>query len=729
MGHVGFDPSSVTPITGNLAVAWRMARAGLSVFPCDWRPKPDNQNSPTKRPLVKWASEATDDLEQILRWWARWPDALVGLPVGVHGLIVVDADRHGGPDGVAAFQSYISKHAMPDGVPIVETLSGGRHYYFAQPAGKALGNSKGALPAGIDVRGAGGFVIAPGTVWRDASYRDAGPQTVADAFEAGTVQVAPAWLVKLLEPAPEPPRSLPPRSPSPSSDRREEAYARAALDAECAEVASTGEGGRNTALNKAAFSAGTMIGAGWIGRGECESALIAAAAACGLKGWEARATIRSGINAGEKKPREPLDEAALATFYDPQPRRVIIENGVAADAETGEIIEVAEPAQPAKAQTLAATPFEWPDCASIPQRQWLYGRHLIRGFVSATISPGGVGKSSLTIAEALAMISGRPLLHGVAPTQPLNVWLWNGEDPIDELNRRVTAAAKHYGLTRDNCRGALFLDSGRTTRIVIAEMVRNSFMIIKPVVDEIKKIVADNRIDVIVIDPFVSSHRVSENDNNAIDAVVKEWATVADVTGCAIELVHHSRKTGGGEVTVEDARGASALISAARSARALNPMTDEEARSAGVESARAHFRVGNGKSSMAPADDAFSWFKIESVELGNGPDGGDNVGVVTEWRMPSAHKDVLTEHLRAVQEKLREGVWRESKKAKKWAGEAIAEILEFDMRDQSARETVEKLLYSWIKDGYLQVIESVDENRMKRKFIVPGRDIDFHNPE
>lgn len=369
MGHIGFDPSSVTPITGNLAIAWRIARAGLGVFPCDWRPKPDNPNGPTKRPLVKWASEATDDLEQILRWWAQWPDALVGLPVGAHGLIVVDADRHGGPDGVAAFQSYISKHGMPGDVPIVETLSGGRHYYFAQPAGKALGNSKGSLPAGIDVRGAGGFVIAPGTAWRDASYRDSGPQTVADAFEAGTVPVAPAWLVKMLEPAPEPPRSLPPRTSSLASDRREEAYARAALDAECAEVASTGEGGRNIALNKAAFSAGTMIGAGWIGRGECESALMAAAAACGLKGWEARATIRSGLNGGEKKPREPLGEAELAYFHNPQPRRVIVENGVAADAETGEIIET-KPAPTAppwrKKAPIDAAGWDVPDPTACP---------------------------------------------------------------------------------------------------------------------------------------------------------------------------------------------------------------------------------------------------------------------------------------------------------------------------------------------------------------------------
>ena len=50
-----------------------------------------------------------------------------------------------------------------------------------------------------------------------------------------------------------------------------------------------------------------------------------------------------------------------------------------------------------------------------------------------------------------------------------------------------------------------------------------------------------------------------ENDNNAIDVVAKTWTGIADATNTAIDLAHHSRKTGGAEVTVEDGRGAVAL--------------------------------------------------------------------------------------------------------------------------------------------------------------------------
>src|SRR5436305_880618 len=62
-----------------------------------------------------------------------------------------------------------------------------------------------------------------------------------------------------------------------------------------------------------------------------------------------------------------------------------------------------------KAIAIAATPFSWLDPADIPPRQFLYGGHLIRQFVSTTVAPGGIGKSSLGILEALAMASGKPL--------------------------------------------------------------------------------------------------------------------------------------------------------------------------------------------------------------------------------------------------------------------------------------------------------------------------------
>lgn len=65
-------------------------------------------------------------------------------------------------------------------------------------------------------------------------------------------------------------------------------------------------------------------------------------------------------------------------------------------------------------------PFVWRDPSTMPRRDWLYGRHLIRKFVSATFAPGGVGKSALALAEAMAMASGKPLL-GPRPRGRLRV--------------------------------------------------------------------------------------------------------------------------------------------------------------------------------------------------------------------------------------------------------------------------------------------------------------------
>ncbi|MET4794678.1 hypothetical protein ABIF64_006856 [Bradyrhizobium japonicum] len=99
---------------------------------------------------------------------------------------------------------------------------------------------------------------------------------------------------------------------------------------------------------------------------------------------------------------------------------------------------------------IEATPYAWKQPEDIPLRDWLYGYQLIRKFVSGTISPGGVGKSSLIAAEALAMVSGKDLL-GTTPKQQLRVWLWNLEDPTEETERKIQAAAMHSRLLRRVC--------------------------------------------------------------------------------------------------------------------------------------------------------------------------------------------------------------------------------------------------------------------------------------
>jgi AAA domain len=303
---------------------------------------------------------------------------------------------------------------------------------------------------------------------------------------------------------------------------------------------------------------------------------------------------------------------------------------------------------------IAATAFQWLDEAAIPPREFLYGQHLIRKFLSTTVAPGGLGKTILEITEALAMASGKPLL-GVQPAGRLRVWLWNGEDPLEEMQRRVMAVAKHFGLTREDLEEYLFLDSGRIMPIVLAEQTRNGAVIATPVVDAVIKTIVENGIDVLSIDPFVSSHRVTENDNNAMERVAKTWGQIADITNSAVRLSHHTRKMNGGETTVEDGRGASALLSAARSARVLNNMTAEEAKKAGVEDKRGYFRVDNGKSNLAPPE-ATSWFKFVNVPLAN----GDNVGVVERWEWPNPLDDITVRDLRAAQLAVaQDGPWRE----------------------------------------------------------------------
>jgi hypothetical protein len=374
-----------------------------------------------------------------------------------------------------------------------------------------------------------------------------------------------------------------------------------------------------------------------------------------------------------------------------------------------------------KPVAIAASAFKWIDPAAIPRRQWLYGRHYVRKFISETVAPGAYGKSTLAMTEALAIVTGRPLL-GVTPDERVNVWYWNGEDPEEELQRRIAAAALRYEIDPTELEGRLFVDTGRKTKIVIAEQTRAGAVIARPIVEAVIETIKANAIGLMTVDPVVASHRVVENDNPAIELVAATWAEIADLTGCAIELVHHARKTGGAEITVEDGRGGSALLAKVRSARTLNGMTDDEASRAGVENRRAYFRVQNGKANLSPAPDKADWYRLEYFDLDNGGDGrpGDSVGVMTRWTWPDAFDGVTVSDLRAVQVAIAADRWRESPQAKEWAGHAVAAVLKLDATSKAHKAKIVGLLKTWISTGMLRVVDGEDAKRMKRSFIEVG---------
>jgi hypothetical protein len=130
-----------------------------------------------------------------------------------------------------------------------------------------------------------------------------------------------------------------------------------------------------------------------------------------------------------------------------------------------------------KPRPIAATQYEWKDPSTITRRDWLYRHLLIRKFVTATVSPGGVGKSSLIAVEALAKVSGKDLL-GVTP------WQW--PDPLAGMTGAdfdKAAAAIKAGRWRDNSQAkdwagkavadALGLDiSDRRDKAKVAGMIK-----------------------------------------------------------------------------------------------------------------------------------------------------------------------------------------------------------------------------------------------------------------
>jgi hypothetical protein len=151
----------------NYAVAW--ARHGFPVFPC--QNLTDNGNctcgdlacgSKGKHPRVEhWKEDATADEKQIRAWWARYPDANIGVPCGPQsGITVVDVDGQIGIETRRAleqeFGEWITPHAL--------TGSGGEHWIFAYIEG--LTNSVKSIP-GIDVRTQGGYIVAVGSKTSD----------------------------------------------------------------------------------------------------------------------------------------------------------------------------------------------------------------------------------------------------------------------------------------------------------------------------------------------------------------------------------------------------------------------------------------------------------------------------------------------------------------------------------------------------------------------------------
>lgn len=357
---------------------------------------------------------------------------------------------------------------------------------------------------------------------------------------------------------------------------------------------------------------------------------------------------------------------------------------------------------------IKAKPIGRIDLTLMPKREFLYGTHLIRKYCSATLSPGGIGKTQLVMTDGIAIAAGKSLLHDEVYEQA-RAWHYNLEDPMDELMRRAAAICRHHGIHPDEIADDFFLNSGREQKLIVLEKTKNGEYA-RPHADELYRTIKENGISVLSIDPFVKVHYTDENSNKDIDEVTSIFAQIANDTGCAIDLVHHTKKPPArGEThagNMDSARGASALAGAVRAARTLTGMTQEEAEGFGVAERRSWFlRIDNAKANMSAPADKTAWLERHSIELPN----GDHVGAIGVWQPPKLFSHITQSAIDEIMAELRNGFYSPDARSENSAVSLVERLGKVNAKQATA------ILKNWLTSGMVSKQKSMDEDRREMR--------------
>ena len=275
--------------------AFKYGTEGWCIFPLKVKSK-------EPLPMSHGFKDATTCMDTIERRWETKPHN-IGLATGkVNGIVVVDVDNE------ALFLEFLEKQeqTFPDGLRV--KTKKGFHAYFQYPKGHDIGSK--TFPAlGFDIRGNGGYVLAP------PSNHPAGGvyHFIGTGSLSGLKDLVkpPKWLVDFLMN----PKVLAKVKPANtaldhnaliSGFNGTSSYGKTALEEECNALRGAAEGGRNAQLNESAFKIGRLVAGNEINENEAQTALEQAAISCGLGASEIRGTLASGFEAGRDKPRSAL---------------------------------------------------------------------------------------------------------------------------------------------------------------------------------------------------------------------------------------------------------------------------------------------------------------------------------------------------------------------------------------------------------------------------------------
>ena len=511
---------------------WLAAEMGLPVFPCDAQKRPMTQHG---------FRDATKDPETIRRSFRN--AAMIGIPTGeASGFFVLDLDCKNGAQGLEWLAAHEAR--LPQ-TRRHRTRSGGVHLLFAMPAGRAIRNSASKVGPGVDVRGTGGYIIAP-------------PSDGYDVVDACTIAEAPAWLLDLIDPPAAPAQPIAPRPPSlPRQSGDGTPYAMAALDAAASAIMTAPDGAKHDTLNREAYSIGGLVAAGQIAEG-----LAIATLASALDGLRARCedfpaaqkTLRQAFAQGMAKPREAptprlvrrIVEEYAPTGPEPPPLDQAPDHWSAEPDPEPAAPEIDRVASDAPATGLPLVYFQDVEPA-LTGEDFLEGV-LIRAAMSVFYGPSNCGKTFFACDLALHVAYGKPW-NGREVTQGGVIYC--AMEGAHGIRNRVTAWARHYGLE-----GAPIPFAIIPVALNLQDPEADTSRLIEAIETAAAKM--GQPVALVVMDTL-SRAMAGGNENSPEDmgALVMNSDRIRQATGAHVAWIHHS-----GKDQAQGARGHSLLRAA-----------------------------------------------------------------------------------------------------------------------------------------------------------------------
>ena len=351
------------------------------------------------------------------------------------------------------------------------------------------------------------------------------------------------------------------------------------------------------------------------------------------------------------------------------------------------------------------------DLTSLPPRQFLLGTVFCKGNASMLGGPGAVGKTSVRIAQYLALATGKTLTDERVFKRS-RVLLLSFEDDADELRRRIGAAIKHYGIADAELDGWLYFAAlgGADGKIALLDI--NQQVVRCELVNSLSRRIDELHLDLVAFDPFIKCHSVAENDNTGMDAVMEILTDLAKKHDIATDSIAHNNKGLAEPGDANRLRGASAQKDAARLVHTLTAMSKEEAERFGVseQERSAYVRFDRAKANYGRAIDT-KWFKLVGVRLGNCnvdpayPE-GDEVQVAVPWSPPHLWRDLTAPVANRILDKIDAGLpdgnrYSNHHSAKERAAWRVVAKSAPTKTEAQAR----LIIAAWVKSGVLVVEE------------------------